>query len=514
MRRQISRVAALLRLIAAISIIFNTFISIQSAQQPDAPFVETQQAQNQSASRHEILNAPDGQHAGVASWFLSMVPASSSLNSFAHRFGLRKAALPAGTLRQDFSRVDYRACCGLGHRLIRMANAHHVAKKMSFELKPDWGYCGKEEAEGANIFDHLFLPQSLDELAYVNSTHQHLFFGNEVAGYEAAGVPWKGVCHIHDDKIETDFEMYTSLRNRFRERHAVDRFVEQHFAGRTVLGIHIRAGNGEAGHFNHSARAIQGTPQQWISNLVTNMLLHLEAARQNATRPIPPPILYVASDTQQYIDLLKARLKGYMPVVYLAQDRPKQGEGVFFGEFAQQNKAQRESDQKTCLQRWTSTVHDMMLLSYADVLIAGKPSSFTQSLPLSMVFGKKHRKLDAALCEVHRGPSGQLNCFKSYREWACDTKTHKGRFAVMPMFLQPGGFEKIIAKLQPPRNVDEAEAAIQPETSKIAAKPPDTDVSAKKKAREALIRRMAMLDKRERELDEMEAMLVKKEAGL
>ena len=405
--------------------------------------------------------------------------------------------LPPGTPREDYSRVTYKACCGLGHRLLRMSNAYHVAKKLSFELKSDWGSCGVEGSPDGDIFNYLFQPQPLDELAYVNSTHKRLFYGNEVPGYSSAGVPWEGDCRVRQDKVETDLEMYTSLRNRFRERGKVDSFVQQHFAGRTVLGLYTRAKhNGELGNEKHQETT--AADEQWVSNIVTNILLQLESARQNAT--FAPPVLYLSTDTPRHMELLSRRLKGIMPVVALSKDISKQDDFIQHSSNKDQQQQRAEAYQAACLQNKNITVFDMILLSHSDVLIAAKPSSFTQSLPLSLVFGRSPRKLDPAFCEV-KSKTQELKCFRSYVEWGCDTTVHTRRYQVLPFFLQNDGFAKAVAQLQPP---DRAKA-IQASYAEV----PHIDV--KNMDIEKLT---AMVDARESNLRERQAYLKAKEMYL
>ena len=337
---------------------------------------------------------------------------------------------------QTRSTVFYRACCGLGHRLIRMSSAYHVARRLGYQLKPNWGYCGEQTKEN-EIFSQLFGPENGNQLAYVNSTGQGITFRNEVPGFLRAYVgplfkfrrktqPKSG-CYYTETKAQTDLEFYTSLRDRFLARSEIDGFVNRHFVEKTVFGIHIRAGNGETGHFNRLKRGIGGSPEEWVSNVsksITEMM-----------RPsLPPPVLYVATDTDQFIELFRSQLDGIMPVVDWSQDRPKEGEGVFFGEFQQASATMRSTNTTTCLQRWKDTLYDMLLLSHVDVLIAGQSSSFTQSLPLSIVFGRTERKLDAVFCEVAGETIQKLRCYESYQKWACDTKWHNGKYAMLPLF--------------------------------------------------------------------------------
>ena len=337
------------------------------------------------------------------------------------------SSLPPGTPRRAYSTVFYKACCGLGHRLIRMSSAYHVAKLLAYKLQPNWGYCEESKTRKVGIFSHLF--QRETDLAYINSTGQNLFFANEVPGFLAAfHASRHRLCGFSEAKMNTDFDFYTSLRDRFRERSKIDGFVEKHFAGKTVLGIHIRAGNGETGHFQRHHRGIHGSPRDWVSNVTSGI-------RDLVSPTSPPPVLYVASDTHQYIEFFRSALHGVMPVVDWKQERPKDGDGVFFGEYKPANAAVVSTDASKCLQRWKDALYDMLLLSHADVLIAGQSSSFTQSLPLSIVFGRKDkRKVDTAFCEVIRGSVGKLRCYESYIKWACDEKSHTIRYDMLQMF--------------------------------------------------------------------------------
>ena len=60
--------------------------------------------------------------------------------------------------------VLYKACCGLGHRLCRMAAAHYVAKvRFNYGLTANWGYCDKTE-----VFSYLFEPEDLSNVIHDN----------------------------------------------------------------------------------------------------------------------------------------------------------------------------------------------------------------------------------------------------------------------------------------------------------------------------------------------------------
>lgn len=70
-----------------------------------------------------------------------------------------------------------------------------------------------------------------------------------------------------------------------------------------------------------------------------------------------------------------------MNVTDYAQERASEGGGVFFGEMAVFHPDVGEKDK--CLNGWDGMLIDMFVLSHADVVVAARPSSFVQSLPMS-----------------------------------------------------------------------------------------------------------------------------------
>ena len=143
------------------------------------------------------------------------------------------------TLDANKSTVDYLACCGIGHRLVRMSAAYHLAREIQFGLRAFWGTCG-----GVEIFQYLFGPQPQEDLENVTSVNQRIPANNEVFGHDT---PRKGSknsnCSCSQRKEFNDIRFYSSLRDRFRMRHVVDDFVRQNFHDASfIIGIHIRAG--------------------------------------------------------------------------------------------------------------------------------------------------------------------------------------------------------------------------------------------------------------------------------
>jgi len=135
-------------------------------------------------------------------------------------------------------------------------------------------------------------------------------------------------------------------------------------------------------------------------------------------RMMLPPLLYVATDTPALGELLRQHSR--LPIVEWRQARVEHG--VLLGQATQV----RHLTRTECVQRWRDTVTDLMLLSHANVVIAGRPSSFVQTLPMSLALGRrqpKQNQLPVSYCEVMGDAAEQMQCFGSYREWCCEHET-------------------------------------------------------------------------------------------
>lgn len=296
--------------------------------------------------------------------------------------------------------LHYKACCGLGHRLVRMAAANYVAKaRFNFGLTALWGHCDKTE-----VFKHLFEPEDL-----TNVTHDSrlLTIGNEVPGFVNMPHHPPKDCLCKQDEIDVTYQFYKSLIERFRFREKVDAFKEENFAGKTVIGMHIRAGNGETGDFSNKKRGIDDA--RAFQRLVIERIQELVSANQEIFDE-KPPVLFIATDTQSMIDRVRADLNDTMPVVDLPQHRPEEGKGVLFGEFGKV-----ANDGEVCLTGWEESVADMMLLALSDVVLATRYSSFVQSMPISVACGRSN--FPTPYCELEI--SGRMNCFESFMDWCC-----------------------------------------------------------------------------------------------
>jgi len=364
----------------------------------------------------------------------------------------------------DVSSVDYIACCGLGHRLARMAAAYTVARSVNFTLRSHWGWCGGGDEHGiVEVYSTLFDAEQWTSTESTTNnklaTKHRIRFLNDVPGFRSlvrtGGTNTTNTttatcpCDhpVNQKGIRDSHEFYTRLRQRFRHRDAVEQFVAHHdFAHRTVIGLHVRGGNGETGDFARKQRAIPQSipPEQWVERV----LQHIHRLDQqynknknssnNTTSNALPLLLYVATDTPALLELIRqaAQPRG-ISVIEWTQERAAQG--VFFGTTTTSNHRDIIS-QRACLARWRDAVTDLMLLSRADVVIAGRPSSFVQTLPMALALGRPSLSDDDSIdakqqqqqsskpwpvsyCEVVGDQAQDMVCFSSYREWCCEHAT-------------------------------------------------------------------------------------------
>jgi hypothetical protein len=310
--------------------------------------------------------------------------------------------------------VDYFSCCGAGHRLSKLSDAYYLAKKIGFGLRIFFGFCNNQE-----VFSYFFGPPLPPEVvlemtraAKGTTDNLHMKVNNECPGFSR--ITREGpnaTCKCRADRFDSDIELYAGIRERFRHKDRVERFRSEHFEGRTVIGLHLRAGNGETGDFVLKNRTIHNE-DEW-SRSMSKLLFSLS---RNFT---DPPLLFIATDTPHIVSNFKMILNDTMPVVELSQDRVGHGEGVMFGA---RGSVTNSGDK--CLDGWSDSLSDMMLLSYTDVVVAGRPSSFTQSVPmtLSLATPKSKRKVRQSFCEVNPEATA-VQCYEDLMDWCCNGVT-------------------------------------------------------------------------------------------
>ena len=334
------------------------------------------------------------------------------------------------------SSIDYFSCCGAGHRLSKIADVYYVAKQLKFTVRVFFGFCSHQE-----VFSYFFGLRPLNEVQVLNSINDiaanavtgpspvnmphdidmYIKVSNEAPGFKkitrhgsSSNSTMTCPCRDGDRRFDSDIELFTDLRdNRFRSRDKVDSFRKKFFVGHTVIGLHIRAGNGEQGDFFRKNRTIQDTDQWCVS--MSNLLISMS----NDFPEKEPLLLFIATDTAAIISKLRAMLKDKMEVVDLKQDRIDRGQGVLFGAFGNVH-----DNGDKCKNGWLDSFADMMILSHADVLVAGRPSSFTQSLPMTLALStpKSERKVLKSFCEVNPEANAVM-CFEDLKDWCCNGNT-------------------------------------------------------------------------------------------
>jgi hypothetical protein len=204
----------------------------------------------------------------------------------------------------------------------------------------------------------------------------------------------RGTLGPFGEKLASDVKFYKLLRERYRHGHEVDEFMRDHqFRDRFVVGLHLRAGNGEGMHFEGSGRRI-ANETEFVLNLVKVIGKFVgteDGTKRNSGRFLLPPLLFLATDTANLIPVVQdasRRLSVVIETVILPQHRLEANAGVTFSAL--------EGAGQKCLEGWRAMASDMMLLSHADAVVAAKHSTFTQSLPLALVLDQERPFCEAS----------------------------------------------------------------------------------------------------------------------
>ena len=331
--------------------------------------------------------------------------------------GLANYTANGGKERLPPNRLIHLAIFGLGHRLTRTTTAWHLAKKLKLaEMKFLWGTCGDDHATGQKIFPHLFgddilsLPSTeVEDNGKPVGRGKEILVRNDVYGY-VPGQDFKDL-HLplskaiyHDgpqgpfmNKLESDVQLYKILRDRYVYKDQVISFMKKHkFSDHTVLGVHLRVGNGEKTHFEYSGRGVSNEMEfvsNFFKNIVPMFIQKTQISYPARFSSMKPPLIFLATDTASLVPSIVNYTESFgVKTAVLPQIRVKEKGGVTF-------KALQGAGTK-CLEGWQAMFSDMLLLSHADVLIATRHSSFTQSLPISLVFDRTKGESGPHFCEV------------------------------------------------------------------------------------------------------------------
>jgi len=347
------------------------------------------------------------------------------------------------TVCEDGYKIIHRGDFGLGHRLSKMSNSHHLAIRWQHELQSSlpksrrigleiqWGRCDNVTAGtvgDVDIFEYLFgttcVPlesesaSTIPPLSYMKRGKQAddskvLYIRNDVPGY-FAGQSFKNanvtltpdLIKRWDQKIQTDYQLFQWITNHFQFRSLAEDFQRENlWKMYHVVGLHLRIGNGEREHFVEAGRNNATESLGYLCDHL-NTILQLTAS-VHAERP-KPGLVFLATDTANWIprvractDLLEVKL------VTFPQPRLTAGHGVSYSTWT-------GGDQ--CFQGWKSSMMDVWLLSQVDILLAPTRSTFTQTLPLSLLLSdpNKSKEMKYRFCE---GDGPFMTCFSSLESW-------------------------------------------------------------------------------------------------
>jgi hypothetical protein len=269
---------------------------------------------------------------------------------------------------------------------------------------------------------------------------------NDVAGYAAAQafknaarpLPYNTTFRAFGKKLAADVNLWTALwHERLTVQSLVMDFQRRHaWNDSLVIGIHVRAGNGEQDHFVAAQRGMLAVPVvdkgnahnasmdtstativTAMARLVKHMVVVLQQQAENRGDAASPVLIFVATDTVQYVNWLRESLPlAYRVVSYEAQPRVPAGHGVSYQAWA---------ETQHCLDGWRGAAIDMALLASSHVLVATSRSTFTQIVPAALVFhqsqavAKASYNLPLRFCEMDLSSSttSRLTCFRSQESW-------------------------------------------------------------------------------------------------
>mmetsp|Transcript_15471 Transcript_15471/g.32715 ORF Transcript_15471/g.32715 Transcript_15471/m.32715 type:complete len:518 (+) Transcript_15471:100-1653(+) len=374
---------------------------------------------------------------------------SSSSSSYYPEFDEHGGQLKSNsTFEFRFSnKVVHVAKFGLGHRLSKVGCAWHLAKSLNVtRLELKWNDCRGID----NIFpllfgsDHVDVPGTEELALEANRTgniNKSLRITNDVDGYYGANnykwhrVPlsadvYKGEHSPWLEKLDSELQLFKMLRRRFAGKEDAIRFMEEHnFRDRFVIGVHLRLGNDEPLNFVSSGRGVDDQLE-----FVHNMLDLLRSFLERLQRSHPErfrtcegrprrPLIFLATDSPKFIPVIvddtrlwtfndtalwgvndTSRLGSVQTVV---MEQLRVDEGVTFYKLTQGEE---------CLRGWREMILDSILLSFSDVLISPRHSSFAQILPVPLVFDRGGGVPGPHFCEMS-GSARTMVCLEDMRTW-------------------------------------------------------------------------------------------------
>ena len=152
---------------------------------------------------------------------------------------------------------------GLGFLFFSAAIAWSYAKRTDRTLIIDWTETIFSEKKEINVFDIFFesncvlagvptITRNLNSLKYPKP----IAFYNQLEGLEQYNTVFP-YCFRSQKRMADAIPFFGSLRIRPEWKTVIDHFVSANFENHFVIGLHVRHGNGEDGHFSFANRNIK-----------------------------------------------------------------------------------------------------------------------------------------------------------------------------------------------------------------------------------------------------------------
>lgn len=309
---------------------------------------------------------------------------------------------------------------GLGHRLAKISSAWHLTKSLNVtRMRLFWGDCQDLTNLAAYLFgsDTIDVPGS-EQIAIqaekIDNVGKTITLKNDVEGYyngenfkkHKVVLPKKFGSDRSPflDKYKSDVELYRILLKRFVGKEDVVQFMKDHnFNRHFVVGIHLRLGNGEQSHFKEAGREV-ADEMEFVFRLVDLLKSFVDDLRishperfivDRCSKKGKVPLFFLATDSPKYIPIISNQSKEIgIDTVIMPQFRMEKG--VTFS----------ITNGSKCARAWYDMLLDDITLSFSDVLIAARYSTFTQSMPMPLIFDRARGRSGPHFCEV--GDTGIL----------------------------------------------------------------------------------------------------------
>jgi hypothetical protein len=270
--------------------------------------------------------------------------------------------------------VLYSACCGLGHRLGRNTHAFVNSLRNLETLSIDWGHCG----DSGPIFDHLFERSQESNMTLFSSPSPYKrVISNEEHGLHA----WLNSEECASDPRSAMLvcSAFNRMKPAIKEKYQLSMEILHdqppfHHSRRSIVGVHVRHGNGETGDFTG-----KGRDRFDLRQLLHDTLSTIAAVvRQNQLTP--DYAIFLATDSVEVEHMM--RNMTLHPVLVRSQNRAPPGTGVTFGAWGHMctsGKANPACQNMKCLDAFSDIWLDLMVLSSCDAIVSSRYSSFVQS---------------------------------------------------------------------------------------------------------------------------------------